>query len=210
MKPLHHTPALLRRYVAGGVSRMAVGSAMLLLLLASCNGNKKDSGEETDSYHADYDIAMTVRSAADALRVEEPLLAADYDFEGVLTDGEGAPLYTDVQGAPGQWQVEVISPQSLRIHNVYLGDLLPENLEQYILTSLALTDTDRLAAGTVGESDSETILSVYRIEGGVLRIETSQAEAANGVKGPLMNIILTKTAVVPEGAQFQDGTHKGE
>lgn len=52
-------------------------------------------------FHADNDIAMTVRSLVDAVRVGETLLPADYDFVGVLTDGQGTPLYTDVDGAPG-------------------------------------------------------------------------------------------------------------
>lgn len=144
-----------------------------------------------DEYHADNDIAMTLRSITDAIRVGEPLDTLDYNFEGVLTDGEGRPLYTDIQGTPGVWEVDIMSPTSAVIRNVYLGDLLPDYLETYIAGSLNLSDSDIIET-TEFEDDDDTSLVVYDLNGGYLRIETRSAIAVNGLEGPLMSIIATK------------------
>lgn len=144
-----------------------------------------------DEYHADNDIAMTLRSITDAIRVGEPLDTLDYNFEGVLTDGEGRPLYTDIQGSPGEWIVDVISPTSAVLRNVYLGDLLPDYLETYIAGSLNLSDSN-IVETTEFDDDDDTSLVVYDLDGGFLRIETRSAVAANGLEGPLMSIIATK------------------
>lgn len=145
-----------------------------------------------DEYHADNDIAMTVRSITDALRVGEPLDTLDYNFEGILTDGEGHPLYTDIQGTPGSWDVDVISPTTAVIRNVYLGDLLPDDLESYLASSLNLSPENIIETEEF-DDDEETQLVVYDIDGVYLRIETRAAVAPNGLEGPLMSIIATKT-----------------
>ena len=75
------------------------------MLMTSCGAGSHDSKGGTDSaypdaeeeFHADNDIAMTVRSVADAIRVGETLDSVGYNFEGVLTDGIGRPLYTGLQ-----------------------------------------------------------------------------------------------------------------
>jgi len=146
----------------------------------------------SDDYHADNDIAMTVRSITDAIRVGEPLDTLDYNFEGVLTDGEGHPLYTDIQGTPGTWEVDVLSPTTAVIRNVYLGDLLPDYLESYLAGSLDLSQ-ENVIETTEFDDDDETQLVVYDFGGGYLRIETRAAVAANGLEGPLMSIVATKT-----------------
>lgn len=146
----------------------------------------------TEEYHADNDIAMTLRSITDALRVGEPLDTLDYNFEGVLTDGEGHPLYTDIQGSPGTWEVDVISPTTAVIRNIYLGDLLPDDLESYIAGSLNLS-AENIIETAEYDDDDETQLVVYDTGGGYLRIETRGAVAPNGLEGPLMSIIATTT-----------------
>lgn len=167
-----------------------------LVMAASCSGNSNRNesiDSATETYHADNDIAMTILSIADAIRVGEPLDTADYEFEGVLTDGQGHPLYTDVQGAPGTWDIDVISPTSVIIKNIYPGDLLPDDLCTYLTTSLGLT-ADDIVETTQYDDDDETSLTVYDFNGGYLRIETRAAVSANGLEGPLMRIIATKTA----------------
>lgn len=152
-----------------------------------------------DYFHADNDIAMTVRSLADALKVGEPLDSAEYDFEGVLTDGQGAPLYTDVQGAPGQWVVDVLDPGNVMIRNLYLGDLLPDDLETYLLSTLSLGDSARMDL-TPHEAvdDDETDIEVYDLNGAYLRFEVRSGMAQNGIEGPLLSIVMS--TVKPEGA----------
>ncbi len=173
------------------------GIICFLLIFTSCGGShKSDEPSDTmlksvEDYHADNDIAMTLRSITDAIRVGEPLDTLDYNFEGVLTDGEGRPLYTDIQGTPGAWIVDVISPTSAVIRNIYLGDLLPDYLETYIAGSLNLSDTN-IVETTEFDDDDDTSLVVYDLDGGYLRIETRSAVAANGLEGPLMSIIATK------------------
>ncbi len=166
-----------------------IGVVAGILLAASCSGNKQNSAPETEEYHAENDIAMTIRSVSDAFEVNEPLNGADYNFEGVLTDGAGMPLYTDIMGSPGQWQIVVTDKEELRIRNMYLGDLLPGNLEQYIVDSLELGDPELTETITNSEGE-EMQVSVYALPGGEIRIETSEAKAANGAEGPLMTIIL--------------------
>lgn len=145
-----------------------------------------------EEYHADNDIAMTLRSITDAIRVGEPLDTIDYKFEGVLTDGEGRPLYTDIQGSPGTWDVDIISPTTAVIRNLYLGDLLPDYLETYITGSLNLSENDIIET-TEFDDDDETSLVVYDFNGGFLRIETRAGVAPNGLEGPLMSIIITNS-----------------
>lgn len=170
----------------------------LFAILAGCRG-ASDTGDAepvdsaaslTEDYHADNDIAMMVRSIADALKMGEPLDTLDYNFEGVLTDGEGHPLYTDIQGSPGVWEVDVISPTYAVIRNIFLGDLLPDDLESYLAGSLDLSPENIIETDEF-DDDEETQLVVYDLEGCYLRIETRAAVAPNGLEGPLVSIIAT-------------------
>lgn len=157
---------------------------------------------DTTFFHADNDIAMTVRSLADALRVGEPLDSAEYDFEGVLTDGQGSPLYTDVQGAPGQWVIDVLNKKKVMIRNLYLGDLLPLDLRDYVLESLDANRGNELeftAHEAVDEDDTD--ISVFECNGVYVRFEVRAGMAANGIEGPQMSIIMT--SVRPKGAGKQ-------
>lgn len=163
----------------------------IVTFMAGC-GRKGDSSSNRNAeteYHADNDIAMVVRSLADAVSVGEPLDSADYDYDGVLTDGQGTPLYTDMQGSPGQWEVNVINPSKAVIRNLYLGDLLPGDLESYITQTLNLGDSDYVETDEF-DSDDESDLSLYNIPGGELRFEVRAGIAPNGLEGPLMSIVV--------------------
>lgn len=149
-------------------------------------------------YHADYDIAMTVRSLADAISVGQPLDSAEYNFIGVLTDGNGTPLYTDMEGDPGIWEIDVTSESSAAIRNLKPGDLLPDDLEQYITGSVGL-GTDDIVATTEYDDDDLTRVDVYRFDGGFLRFENRAVLTMAGIESPLMNIVLTTAP--PAGIQ---------
>ena len=94
-----------------------------------------------------------------------------------------------MQGAPGQWEVNVVSPHRAVIRNLYLGDLLPGDLEAYITGSLNLTDADLVETHEY-DSDDESDLALYSIPGGELRFETRAGIAPNGLEGPLMSIVI--------------------
>ena len=183
--------------------------AIAAMTATSCGNAVKDCSatdaphpEIPEDFHADNDIAMTVRSLADAIKVGEPLDSTEYDFNGVLTDGQGSPLYTDVQGSPGTWVVDVLDPKNVIIRNLYLGDLLPTDLEAYLLQSLRLDESHKIGF-TMHEAvnDDDTESSVYDFGGGYLRFETRAGIASNGLEGPLLTIIMS--ADPPAGAGTQ-------
>lgn len=179
----------------------ALSIAATIFMATACSNPRKPVAieappfEESEDYHADNDIAMTVRSIADAIRVGEPLDSTEYDFTGILTDGQGTPLYTDVQGSPGVWVVDIIDKKNASIRNLYLGDLLPGDLEAYLLQTLQISDS----ATYDYESDDamlhdDTDVKVYDFNGGYLRFETRAGIAPNGLEGPLLTIILSANA----------------
>ncbi|MDE7497061.1 MAG: hypothetical protein K2M67_09465 [Muribaculaceae bacterium] len=181
-----------------GTLTYAVILMLLMTIITGCDrnssaGKKSEQPETAEEYHADNDIAMVVRSIADAISVGEPLDSIDYDYEGVLTDGQGTPLYTDVQGAPGQWEVNVVSPDKAVIRNLYLGDLLPKDLESYVINTLALSPRDMVESDEF-DADDESELALYEIPGGELRFETRAGLAPNGLEGPLLSIVILKKA----------------
>lgn len=175
--------------------RRAAGYAFIIsaiFMLSGCfGGNKSENGAESESAddHADNDIAMTLRSIIDAVKVGEPLNAEQYDFTGTLTDGSGRPLYTDIQGTPGAWEIKVVNPHGVTIRNLYLGDLLPEELTQYILESLNIPDSTMVTHGIAG-NDTDAEVAIYDFGGGDIIFETKTATAGNGDKGPLLNIAI--------------------
>lgn len=171
-------------------------------ILPGCSSAGKGNGD-TDTVetavvddHADNDIAMTVRSIIDAISVGQPLAAADYDLNGILTDGTGRPLYTDVQGTPGMWEVKVQTPTSAVIRNLYLGDLLTDELIQYLVQTLEIEDAPLIQAAdkTAGRPDN---LTVYQTRGSDVIFETQVAKAPNGEEGPLLKIVIRKTELAP-------------
>lgn len=194
-------------FSAKGVS-LAI-SIILTLLSSSCRGNKpSDTGgeesasltgayravplHETEDFHADNDIAMTIRSLADAIKVGEPLDSALYDFEGILTDGQGSPLYTDIQGTPGVWEIDVLDKKNVMIRNVYLGDLLTTDLQSYLLQSLHITEEQELEFNPhEAVNDDETEIRIFDFGGGYMRFEVRSGIAPNGLEGPMLSIIMS-------------------
>lgn len=179
---------------------VALFLSMCLLILASgCRTQATPqeesrfvSADDSDDFHADNDIAMTIRSLADAIKVGEPLDSSLYDFEGVLTDGQGTPLYTDIQGSPGLWEINVLDKKNVRIRNIYLGDLLPGDLQTYLLQSLSLTDSTPFAtieADSLENEGNET--TVYDFGGGYMSFEIKSGMAPNGLEGPMLSIIMS-------------------
>lgn len=197
-------------------------TSAVILLSTSCATKPVSSDADSvvlssyavEHYHADNDIAMTVRSIADAIKVGEPLDSTEYDFKGVLTDGQGSPLYTDVQGAPGMWVVDVLDNQDAYIKNLYLGDLLTGDLEAYILQSLHLSEEQRIDF-TMHEAlnDDETEITIYDFGSGFLRFETRAGIAPNGLEGPLLTIVMSAelppTFVMVPDSTNGDGRRKG-
>lgn len=172
--------------------------ALLLLAIAftlpSCSSGGNSSAADsanTHDMHADNDIAMTMRSIIDAISVGQPLDSAEYNFRGTLTDGTGRPLYTDIQGTPGEWEIRIIGNDRAVIRNLYLGDLLPEELTQYILSSLQIPDSALTADGTPA-TDFAADIRYYDFESGLLIFETKEAQTPDGEKGPLLNIAIRK------------------
>lgn len=187
------------RYVEVGAGQIYVLALVTMLLtMSACRRGNPGSSESdslcVESFHADNDIVMTVRSLIDAVRVSEPLDSTYYDYEGVLTDGVGRPLYTDLQGTPGVWNVDVISPEEVVIRNVYLGDLFPQDLENYIIEQTDVKPTDQIESDEY-EDDDEAELSVYDFGNGYLRFETRLGKTTNGLEGPLMAIRIVSKRV---------------
>lgn len=175
----------------------AYGMAGLLIAGACGRNSNADNSDTTDArsvsdgFHADRDIAMTVRSIADAIRVGEPLDTADYNYEGILTDGSGRPLYSDLRGAPGLWDIDVTSPTSVLIRNVEIGDLMPDDLEGYLMSNLGLTEANEIDSLTYKDKyGSET--SVYDFSGGFLRIDVRGSSAVNGLQGAMVSITASR------------------
>ncbi|MDE7414454.1 MAG: hypothetical protein K2N05_11815 [Muribaculaceae bacterium] len=173
----------------------------ITLLLVGCSRPKTDVAvmpiEDTsdnspkEAFHADNDIAMTIRSITDAINEGEELDSLDYNYEGILTDGTGRPLYTDIQGAPGIWQIKVINPDELIIRNLYLGDLLPEALESYITQSLGLSETNLIDVSEINTGETSST-SMYNFPGGYLRFDTTTALTPAGQEGPLLTITVAE------------------
>lgn len=178
---------------------------MLAHVLGCSRSNRKAAIADSDTvatapaeyYHADNDIAMTVRSLVDALSIGERLDSVNYDFKGVLTDGQGRPLYTDITGTPGIWEVDVTSPTSAVIRNTNIGDLLPWDLEHYLVQTLNLDESDMIPPSPEVPSDADIHRVEYDFGSGFLRIETRKV-IADGMEGALMNIT---TAKKPDGAE---------
>lgn len=171
---------------------------VVLTVACSCGGNsantENDSGAEVvEVFHADNDIAMTLRSLVDAVRVGERLDSSVYDFDGILTDGQGTPLYTDVDGRPGQWSVSVIGSEEACVRNLYVGDLMAEDLRNYIIASLGLNGADLLTAYRNPDSEEE-LICVYGIGDVRVLFSTVPAEA-NGFQGWLMSVTVAREPI---------------
>lgn len=176
-------------------------------IFSGCKGSSKSDYSVSqyahdESFHADNDIAMTIRSLADAIKVGEPLDSVEYDFRGVLTDGQGTPLYTDIDGIPGIWDVDVLDNGRVSIRNLYLGDLLAHDLELYILESLKLTADNRMPGLNDTVTDrTKNFVSVYPLSGGYMKYEVVNDTASNGMEGSLVTITLGVNPSIPDETQ---------
>lgn len=138
---------------------------LAFLSITACSSEKSNSGNcnSTDScdtfppgnlFHADNDIAMTLLSVTDALRVGETLDSTDYNYIGILTDGQGHPLYTGFDGLPGTWTVRVTGPSSLSITNDSPGDLNSADLMAYLRQTLENNAIIPMEMITASQGDS--------------------------------------------------------
>lgn len=163
-----------------------------------------DAGTETireSVYHASNDIAMRVRSVASALNEGEAIDSVDYNFSGVLTDGMGAPLYTDFEGFPGQWEVDVISSKEVKIRNIGIGDLAPASLMEYVAGTInASSDTGEAPEMTIVESydSGDAQIAVYQYGHTSVQVETRPEMLPTGEVGPQLEITL-RYDTVPTG-----------
>ncbi|MDE6695696.1 MAG: hypothetical protein K2K25_02340, partial [Muribaculaceae bacterium] len=166
--------------------------SVMLIVLVSCGGKttpvslEADQPEETQ-FHADNDIAMTVCSLVDAVRVGENLDSIDYNFDGILTDGQGTPLYTDIEGNPGQWKVRVINEGEANISNLYLGDLMTHDLRNYIIGALNLNSAD-LATAFVNPKDEHEFIWRYDLGDAYVSFSETETKTQSGLEGIIMKI----------------------
>lgn len=184
-----------RRGIAGAV--MICGALGCILCLIGCQKKKAESQPDSDTvkspvveevFHANNDIAMTVRSIVDALKQKEPLDTAVYNFEGVLTDGSGAALYINAAGNPGHWRV-VVSDDKAVIENLDLGDFTPDNIRLYVCEEIGLTEEDIIKKGEVkGPGGAE--MTNYSFDGGEIHFESAKALTADGNEGPVLSIVI--------------------
>lgn len=137
------------------------------------------------------DIAMMSRSLVDALRMGEKLDSSSYNFLGILTDGQGKPLYTGPDGKPGHWKVTVESPSSVVIQNLEAGNLPAEDLRVYIAQSIGLTDADVADAGIAAGTDSVQAV-IYKA--GELRMELTLRPVtdASGTEHAMVSIAFIR------------------
>ncbi len=166
--------------------------SVMLIVLVSC-GNKPAvvgldvANSDDNQFHADNDIAMTVCSLVDAVRVGERLDSADYGFQGILTDGQGTPLYTDIEGNPGEWIVKVVSDDEANISNLHLGDLMTEDLRNYIITALNLNSADLVTAYT-NPANEEEFIWLYDIGDVQIAFSETIVKTPSDLEGIIMTI----------------------
>ena len=196
-----------KRSLLRGLPFIFICTAFWLIVDGACSSSKKEDSDDIsdkfpERYHADNDIAMTVKSLVDAIRVGEAIDSIDYDFTGILTDGQGSPLYTNLQGLPGEWIVDVIDKGDVTIKNLDLGDLLPGDLEAYLLACLRLGPQNKVYLTTEDAMENpDTDVTIYDFEGGYIRFENRYITAPNGLEGSLFTIILS--SALPQGVEKQ-------
>lgn len=181
---------------------VAAAAGVSLLLLTGCGQKRTATPDTVDTlpaqpkveevFHANNDIAMTVRSLVDAIRQSEPLDTATYNFEGVLTDGSGAALYINAVGDPGRWRVRVGDAMAV-IENLELGKFDPDAVRAYVCDELGLSDDDILKRGVV-KGPGGVDQTNYGFEGGEVHFETERALTSDGKEGPLLTIKILSLA----------------
>ncbi len=187
---------LLNNRSFGGEKAWLLMISVMLIVMVSC-GNKTPgirydaTMPEEPQFHADNDIAMTVCSLVDAVRVGEKLDSAEYNFNGILTDGQGTPLYTDIEGNPGEWQVRVVNEEEARINNLHLGDLMTEDLRSYIIGALNLNHAD-LVTAYLNPANEEEYIWLYDIGDVNLSFSETLVQTPSDYEGIIMSISVFK------------------
>ncbi len=181
-----------QKYCYGGEKAWLLMVSVMLIVLVSCGGRASVAGldvpkPEDSQFHVDNDIAMTVCSLVDAVRVGERLDSADYGFHGILTDGQGTPLYTDIEGNPGEWIVKVVSDDEARISNLHLGDLMTEDLRHYIVSALGLNSAD-LVTAYVNPADEQEFIWLYDIGDVQVSFSETIVKTPSDLEGIMMSI----------------------
>lgn len=185
-----------QKYCYGGEKAWLLMVSVMLIVLVSC-GNRtsavsfEESKPEESQFHADNDIAMTVCSLVDAVRVGESLDSADYGFKGILTDGQGTPLYTDIEGNPGEWTVKVVNEGEARISNLHLGDLMTEDLRAYILGALNLNGAD-LVTAYINPADEREFIWLYDIGDVQVAFSETYVKTPSQLEGIIMSVSVFK------------------
>lgn len=185
-----------QKYSYGGEKAWLLMVSVMLIVLVSCaNKGAGISFESTmpddTQFHADNDIAMTVCSLVDAVRVGERLDTADYNFDGILTDGQGTPLYTDLEGNPGEWKVRVVNPEEAQISNLHLGDLMTEDLRNYILGALNLNSAD-LVTAYINPVDEQEFIWLYDIGDVNVSFSETLVKTPSDLDGIIMSISVSR------------------
>ncbi|MCM1005767.1 MAG: hypothetical protein NC402_05660 [Prevotella sp.] len=149
--------------------------------------------DDEQSFHAANDIAMRVRSVAAAINEGEAIDSTDYNFSGVLTDGLGAPLFTDFKGLPGQWEVDVINEREVIIRNTGTGDLMPGSLMQYVASSInsnSEEDETPILQMVDAYDNGDSHIEVYTYGRTSVQVETRPETLPTGEVGPKLEIKL--------------------
>ena len=136
---------------------------------------------------------MRLRSVAAALNEGEAIDSVDYNFSGVLTDGMGAPVFTDFAGLPGQWEVDVINPKEVIIRNIGIGDLMPESLMDYVTSSInaAAMQDETPELRMIGQYENgDTTIERYTYGHTTVQVETRPELLPTGEVGPKLEITL--------------------
>ncbi|MCM1320148.1 MAG: hypothetical protein NC217_07165 [Muribaculaceae bacterium] len=195
---------------------IAASSALCsMMIMGSCSSGTSDGNDSAESelsgqsdtfvsdkglassdaevFHASNDIAMRVRSVAAALNEGEAIDSTDYNFSGVLTDGMGAPIFTDFEGLPGQWEVDVVNSKEVKIRNIGTGDLMPGSLMEYVTSSInSVAEQDETPelqmVGHYEEGDAS--IEKYTYGHTTVQVETRPQTLPTGEVGPKLEITL--------------------
>lgn len=130
----------------------------------------------------------------------EPLDSTDYNFSGVLTDGLGSPLFTDFEGFPGQWEVDVVNPHEVLIRNIGTGDLMPGELIEYLSSTFnkSAEDEDEVLRIVDSFDEGDAQVQLYSFGRTSLRVETRPETLPTGEVGPKLEITLRYDTLATE------------
>lgn len=185
----------------GSINVLTSGLLLLAGLLSACVHDGSSAiveADDTAEYHADYDIAMTMRSLTDAIAVGETLDSTEYNFKGILTDGTGYPLYTALEGIPGEWSVEVVSGDRVVITNSQSGNISAEDIESYVADCLDLDNEDLVASDESETPEGDRLRTVYDFGAGLIEFESVGKDNEAMKRDMSLRIIISAHDSLPE------------